>query len=173
VVKTSVPANSVLSSIRSAIAAIDPEIPVFDAKTMVEREELSMSSRRMSMTLALAFGTLALFLSAVGIYGVLAYLVTLRRREIGIRVALGSTGAGIVGLVLREGFTLIAGGLILGVAGVISLQKAVATEIYGVQALDPLVLGTVILVLTAIAMSACALPARRAAGVNPVTVLSE
>jgi predicted permease len=172
-VKTNLPENTELSAVRAAIARIDPEIAVFDAKTMMEREELSMASRRMSMTLALVFGALALFLSAIGIYGVLAYLVTLRRREIGIRVALGSTGAGIVGLVLREGFTLVAGGLVLGVAGAVALQKAVANEIYGVRALDPLVIGSVVIVLSAIAMAACALPARRAAGVNPASVLSE
>ncbi len=171
--RTSVPAASVLGSMRSAIARIDPEIAVFDAKTMVEREELSMASRRMSMTLALVFGALALFLSAIGIYGVLAYLVTQRRREIGIRVALGSTGAGIVKLVLREGFLLVAGGVVLGAAGVLSLQKTVANEVYGVRPLDPLVIGSVIIVLTAIAMAACALPARRAARMNPVSVLSE
>jgi ABC-type antimicrobial peptide transport system permease subunit len=88
-------------------------------------------------------------------------------------VALGSTGAGIVGLVLREGFSLVAGGLVLGVVGVVALQKAVANEIYGVRALDPLVIGSVVFVLSAIAMAACALPARRAAGVNPASVLSE
>jgi ABC-type antimicrobial peptide transport system permease subunit len=140
---------------------------------MVKREELSMASRRMSMTLALAFGSLALFLSAIGIYGVLAYLVTQRRREIGIRVALGSTGAGIVKLVLREGFVLVAGGVVLGAVGVVSLQRAVANEVYGVHPLDPMVIGSVVIVLTAIAMAACALPARRASRVNPVSVLSE
>jgi predicted permease len=172
-IRTSVAASSVLGAVRAAVARIDPEIAVFDAKTMVEREELSMASRRMSMTLALAFGALALFLSAIGIYGVLAYLVTLRRREIGIRVALGSTGAGIVRLVLREGFALVAGGVVLGAVGVVSLQKAVANEVYGVRPLDPLVIGSVVVVLTAIAMAACALPARRAARMNPVSVLSE
>ena len=172
-VKTSVAASSVTGAVRAAVARIDPEVAVFDAKTMGEREELSMSSRRMSMTLALAFGMLALFLSAIGIYGVLAYLVTLRRREIGIRVALGSTGAGIVRLVLREGFVLVTGGVVLGAVGVISLQKAVANEVYGVRPLDPVVIGSVVLVLTAIAMTACALPARRASRVNPVSVLSE
>jgi predicted permease len=172
-IRTSLPATSALASVRAAIVRIDPEIAVFDAKTMVEREELSMSSRRMSMTLALAFGALALFLSAIGIYGVLAYLVTLRRREIGIRMALGSTGKGIVALVLREGFVLVAGGLVLGIVGAVSMQKAVANEIYGVRPLDPLVIGAVVIILSAIAMAACALPARRAAHVNPVTVLSE
>jgi putative ABC transport system permease protein len=172
-VRTSTSPNAVLSAIRAEIARIDREIPIFDAKTMVEREELSMASRRMSMTLALAFGALALFLSAIGIYGVLAYLVTQRRREIGIRVALGSTGARIVMLVLREGFILVAGGLVFGIAGVIALRKAVANEIYGVHALDPVVLGAVIAILATIALLACALPARRAAHVNPATVLSE
>jgi predicted permease len=171
--RTNVAATSVLSALRAAVARIDPEIAVFDAKTMVEREELSMASRRMSMTLALAFGSLALFLSAIGIYGVLAYLVTQRRREIGIRVALGSTGAGIVKLVLREGFVLVAGGVVLGAVGVVSLQKAVANEVYGVHPLDPMVIGSVVIVLTAIAMAACVLPARRASRVNPVSVLSE
>jgi predicted permease len=171
--RTNVTASSVLGALRAAVARIDPEIAVFDAKTMVEREELSMASRRMSMTLALAFGSLALFLSAIGIYGVLAYLVTQRRREIGIRVALGSTGAGIVKLVLREGFVLVAGGVVLGAVGVVSLQKAVANEVYGVHPLDPMVIGSVVVVLTAIAMAACALPARRASRVNPVSVLSE
>jgi putative ABC transport system permease protein len=172
-IRTSVPASSVLSAVRAAIARIDTEIPVFDAKTMVEREQLSMASRRMSMTLALAFGALALFLSAIGIYGVLAYLVTLRRREIGIRMALGSTGGGIMRLVLREGFTLVAAGLVFGIVGVVSMQRAVANEIYGVRPLDPMVIGAVIAVLAAIALVACALPARRAAHVNPVSVLSE
>jgi predicted permease len=172
-IKTSTPANSVLSAVRAEMARIDPEIAVFDAKTMVEREELSMASRRMSMTLALAFGALALFLSAIGIYGVLAYLVTQRRREIGIRVALGSSGAGIVRLVLREGFTLVAGGLIVGIAGVTALQKAVTNQIYGVRALDPAVLGMVIAILAVIALAACALPARRAARVHPASVLTE
>jgi predicted permease len=172
-IRTNTEPRAVLAALRAEIARIDPEIPVFDAKTMNEREELSMASRRTSMTLALAFSILALFLSAIGIYGVLAYVVTQRRREIGIRIALGSTGGGIVRLVLREGLLLVAVGMVLGIGGIIALQKAVANEIYGVRPLDPLVMAMVALILGAIALVACALPARRASRVDPVTVLSE
>jgi ABC-type antimicrobial peptide transport system permease subunit len=121
--------------------------------------------------LALAFGGLALFLSAIGIYGVLAYLVAQRRREIAIRMALGSTGAGVVRLVLREGLVLVAIGLAAGFAGAAGLQKAIANQIYGVRPLDPLVIGGVTVLLGAIALAACALPARRATRVDPIEVL--
>jgi predicted permease len=172
-VRTSTEPHSVLSALRSEIARIDPEIPVFDAKTMTERTDLSLASRRTSMTLALAFSVLAMFLSAIGIYGVLAYVVTQRRREIAIRIALGSTGPGIVALVLREGLTLVGVGLVLGIAGAMALQKTIANEVYGVRPLDPLVLAAVVASLAVIGLLACALPARRAAHVNPVTALSE
>jgi ABC-type antimicrobial peptide transport system permease subunit len=125
------------------------------------------------MMLTLAFGGLALFLSAIGIYGVLAYLVAQRRREIGIRVALGSTGAGIVRLVLREGMLLVAIGLAAGLAGAVALQNAVANQVYGVRPLDPLVLGSVAALLGIIALVACVAPARRAVGLDPVRVLAE
>jgi len=118
-----------------------------------------------------AFGGVALFLASLGIYGVLAYLVAQRTREIGIRVALGSTRAGILRLVLREGFELVAIGLVLGVAGAASLQKAVASEIYGVQPLDPLVLASVMALLAMVALAACAVPARRAMRVDPIVAL--
>jgi ABC-type antimicrobial peptide transport system permease subunit len=153
------------------MAQIDPELALFDVKTMGERAALSMSSRRTSLTLALAFGGLALFLSAIGIYGVLAYLVAQRRREIAIRVTLGSTGAGVVRLVLRECLALVAIGLAAGFAGAAGLQKAVANQIYGVRPLDPLVVGSVTVLLGMIALAACALPAWRATRVDPLEVL--
>jgi ABC-type antimicrobial peptide transport system permease subunit len=114
---------------------------------------------------------LALFLSAIGIYGVLAYLVAQRRREIAIRVALGSTGAGVVRLVLRECLVLVAFGLAVGLAGAAALQKAVASQIYGVRPFDPLVIGGVTVLLAMIALAACAVPARRATRVDPIEVL--
>ena len=172
-VRAAVDSAAVAQSVRSVITALDPELPLFDLRTMGEREELSLSSRRTSMLLALAFGLLALFLAAVGIYGVLSYLVAQRRREIGIRVALGSTRGRIVKLILREGFCLVGIGLILGVIGSISLRTIIASEIYGVGSLDPLVMGSVAIVFGLISLAASMLPARRAMQVDPAIVLSE
>jgi predicted permease len=158
-------------AMRTEISRLDPDLALFDVHSMAERIDLSLSSRRTSMLLANAFGGVALFLASLGIYGVLAYLVAQRTREIGIRVALGSTQGGILRLVLREGFKLVAMGFVLGIAGAASLQKAVATQIYGVRPYDPLVLGGVMALLAGIALVACAVPARRAMGVDPVVVL--
>jgi predicted permease len=172
-IKTAMESSAVERAVRAQIAGIDPELALFDIRTMVERAELSLSSRRISMILALGFGAVALFLSVVGIYGVLAYLVTQRRREIGIRIALGSTGAGVVKLVFREGLLLVSTGLVLGLAGAVALRKAVANQVYGIRPFDPVVIGSVIFLLGIVALVACVLPARRALGVDPVTVLSE
>jgi putative ABC transport system permease protein len=115
----------------------------------------------------------ALFLATLGIYGVLAYLVAQRKREIGIRVALGSSRAGILRLVLREGLKLLAVGLVVGIVGAIFLQKAVASEIYGVRPLDPFVLAGVIALLASVALAACVVPARRAMHVDPMVALRD
>jgi predicted permease len=169
--KTTADPGSVVRGLRSEIARLDPDLAVFDVHSMSERIDLSLSSRRTSMLLANAFGGVALFLASLGIYGVLAYLVARRTREIGIRVALGSTRAGVLKLVLREGFQLVAIGLVLGIIGAASLQKAVATEIYGVRPLDPLVLASVMALLAIVALAACAVPARRAMRVDPMVAL--
>jgi predicted permease len=169
--KTSADPGSVVRALRSEIARLDPDLAVFDVHSMSERIDLSLSSRKTSMLLANAFGGVALFLASLGIYGVLAYLVARRTREIGIRVALGSTRAGVLKLVLREGFQLVTIGLVLGVIGAASLQKAVATEIYGVRPLDPFVLASVMALLAIVALAACAVPARRAMRVDPMVAL--
>jgi putative ABC transport system permease protein len=169
--KTTADAGSVIRALRGEISRLDSDLAVFDIHSMSERIDLSLASRRTSMMLANAFGGVALFLATLGIYGVLAYLVAQRRREIGIRVALGSSRAGILGLVLREGFELVAIGLVLGIAGAASLQKAVASEIYGVRPLDPLVLASVMALLAIVALAACSVPARRALRVDPIIAL--
>jgi predicted permease len=165
--------ESVMHAIRSRMAAIDPELAIFDVHTMSDRAERSLSSRRTSMTLALGFGALALFLAAIGIYAVLAFVVAQRKREIGIRIALGSSPGRIVQLVLHEGFMLVGIGLLVGVAGSFLLRSAVAGQIYGVQPFDPFVLLSVIAGLGLIALAACLVPARRAVRVDPMIVLSE
>jgi predicted permease len=172
-IKTAGAPGAVARDVRAAIARIDRELPLFDIRTMSERAELTLASRRTSLLLAIGFGAVALFLSAIGIYGVLAFLVTQRRREIGIRVALGSTEYGVVKLVLREGLVLVGAGLVLGIAGAVALSRVVASEIYGVKPLDPVLMATVTAMLGAVALAACVVPARRALGVDPIVVLSE
>jgi len=165
--------ESLVKAVRAEVAKVDPELAVFDIRAMQERAELSLSSRRTSMLLALGFGALALFLSAIGTYGVLAYLISQRRREIGIRIALGSTQAGIARLVLNEGLVLLAIGVVLGLGGAVAMREVVASQIYGVQPLDPTVLSSVVVLLALVTLAACFIPARRAAQVDPVVVLSE
>ncbi len=160
-------------ALRAAISAVDPGLALFNVRTMTEWTELSLASRRTAMLLAVGFGAVAMLLSAIGIYGVLAYLVARRRREIGIRAALGCTGAGIVRLVLAEGLTLVALGLCVGLAGAVVLRKAVASQVYGVQPMDPLVLGGAMAMLGTVALIACIEPARRALRVDPVRVLAD
>ncbi len=163
--------DSAVRTLRAEIFRMDPDLAVFDVHSMSERIDLSLAARKTSMLLANAFGGVALSLAMLGIYGVLAYLVAQRTREIGIRVALGSPRGNILKLVLREGMELVVVGLILGIVGAASMQKALASEIYGVRALDPVVLVSVMAVLAIVALAACAVPARRAMRVDPIVAL--
>lgn len=172
-IRTGAAPESMVRAVRVAVAQVDPELAVFDVRTMEERAELSLAPRRTSMLLAVGFGGLALFISAIGTYGVLAYLISQRRREIGIRMALGSTRGGIVKLVFREGAVLLGVGVALGGAGAFALRQAVASELYGVQPLEPSVLAGVAMLLVTVTLAACLVPARRAVQVDPVVVLSE
>jgi predicted permease len=172
-VKTSGATGPVLAAMRARFAAIAPSLALFDVHTMEERGDLALASRRASLTLAMFFGCLALFLSAIGIYGVLAYLVTQRQREIGIRAALGCTARGVVTLVVREALWMLGAGLLLGVAGSVALRTVVAGQLYGVKPLDPIVMSAVVVTLAVVGLVACVLPARRATRVDPMMVLRE
>lgn len=141
--------------------------------TMEERTDKSLMSRRSPLMLALGFGAVALFLSAIGIYGVLAYLVTQRTKEFGIRIALGSSARSIFELVLREGLALIACGFVLGLVGAFALRKSLETQLFGIRATDPVVIVAVMAVLAAVAVVACAVPARRATRIDPIVALTE
>ena len=172
-VKTSGATGPILGAMRARFAAIAPSLALFDVHTMEERGDLALASRRASLTLAMFFGGLALFLSAIGIYGVLAYLVTQRQREIGIRAALGCTAGGVVKLVVGEAVWMLGVGLLLGVAGSVALRSVVAGHLYGVKPLDPVVMSAVVVTLAVVGLVACVLPARRATRVDPVMVLRE
>ncbi len=172
-VKTAGDPLALASGVRGVLSRLDRELPVFDIQTMDARTEKALVSRKSPVLLSLSFGAIALFLSAIGIYGVLAYLVTQRTKEIGIRIALGGTSRAIFELVLREGLLLIAGGFVLGAIGAIVLRKSLETQLFGVTATDPLVLATVTIILGVVAMVACALPARRATRIDPIVALTQ
>lgn len=171
--RTTVEPESVVNTLRAKIAAIDPELPLYGVRTMVERIDQSLVSRRVPMLLAMAFATVALLLSAIGVYGVLAYQVAQRRREIGIRLALGSTSREVFALVLRDGVKIVAGGLLVGLAGTYFVTQAMKGQLYNVAPMDPLVVGAVISLLTIVALVATVIPARRASKVNPLTALTD
>ena len=172
-IKAAAQPAAVMRALRSALMAIDRDLPLSDIQTMTERTSRSVGPQKLAMRLASMFGIAALFLSVLGIYGVLAYVVAQRTREIGIRIALGSTARGIFQLVFKEGLTLVAGGLMLGLLGALALGRALEGQVFGVRPTDPLVLGTVAFATGIIALLACVSPARRATRVDPLNVLSE
>jgi predicted permease len=165
--------SAIVGSIREQVRQIDPELPFFAVKPMAQRVDESLVNRRTPMLLATLFGGIALFLAAIGIYGVLAYQVAQRRKEIGIRMALGSDGARIFTLIVSEGLSLLALGIGVGLAGAFAIRRALATQLYGVQPMDPLVLALVTVVLGVVAFCACAVPARRAAHIDPLVALTD
>jgi len=171
-IKAAIDPNAVMRSVRAAMSEIDPSIPLATVRTMEEYTAMSLMPRRTAMILASSFGIVALLLAAIGMYGVLAYLVAQRTREIGVRLALGSTTRGIMRLVLREGAALVLSGLAIGLIGALALREVLASQIFGLGALDPMVIGTSMFVLGATAFVACALPARRAAQVSPAIALN-
>ena len=164
---------AVINSIRTALARIDPELPVFDGRTMRERLDLSLMSRRASMWLASAFAVVGLFLSAIGIYGILAYLVTQRSRDLGIRIALGSTSRQTFQLILREGLVLVSLGLTIGLGGAFALRRIIESQVYGVTPMDPILVSSVFTLVATIAVAASLIPAFRATRLNPATLLNE
>jgi predicted permease len=161
------------SALQRALAEIDPDMKATDVFSMSARIEKSLNPRRAPMLLSTAFGLMALLLASIGLYGVLAYQVSQRTREIGIRLALGSDSRRIVRLVLSEGVVLLAFGLAGGIAGAIALRGVIASQLYGVGALDPLVMVAAVAVLALVSLIACFGPARRASRVSPLVALTQ
>ena len=172
-IRTSGQTADLTASVQRALAEIDPELQLYDVFALQERVTRSLNPRRAPMLLSLAFGIVALLLAAVGIYGVLAYQVGQRTREIGIRMALGSDAGGILRLILREGAVLVVLGLAGGFVALLGLRRVITSQLYGVGALDPTVMLLVTGVLGLASLVACLVPARRAARVNPVEALSQ
>jgi putative ABC transport system permease protein len=170
VVRTNGENPQLTSTIRRQILQADPKCR-FDIKTMPERVSASVVSRRAAMILCLVFGALALVLSAIGIYGVLAYTVTLRTRELGIRVALGAGAGDVIGMVLGQGLKLAGIGLAIGIAGALALTRLMTTLLYDVKPTDPVVFVSVAAALAAVRLIASLIPSLRAVRIRPAIAL--
>ena len=159
--------------IRARIAGLDPEQAVFGFQSMDELLSNAGARRRFPMALVTAFAALALLLAAIGVYGVMAHMVVQRRREIGVRLALGARPDDVVALVLRNGVRLTLAGTAAGLAGAVALSRTLSGLLFGVSAMDPATYAGVAAVLLAVAGFAAYLPSRGAARVDPLTVLRE
>jgi predicted permease len=173
VVKTGLEPTQVVSQVRAAVRQIDPEQPLFDVRSMEEWVDRSLAIRRAPTTLLTIFGAVALVLSAIGIYGVLAYGVTQRVREFGIRQALGANQQSILSLVLKSGMMRVGLGMALGLLGALALSTYLESMLFGVSTKDLPVFATVTLVLFAVALLACYIPARRATRIDPMIALRD
>ncbi len=173
VVRASGDLSALVGPIRSIVAAVDPEQPLAGVRTMDEIVDQAVVGRRQQMTLLAGFAGLALLLASVGLYGVLSYTVTRRRREIGVRLALGSSRGAVVRMIVGHGLLLTGAGLALGLGLAWVATRAMSTMLYGVPATDTVTFAGVLAVLTAVAVTACALPALRASRLDPMEVLRQ
>jgi putative ABC transport system permease protein len=171
IVRTTAPPLQLATAVTNAVLALDKDQPVASLSDMESLVRSTAAPRRFNMMMLGMFGALALILSSVGLYGVLAYSVTQRSRELGVRVALGATPADLARLVVGQGLALTLVGVAIGLAGAFALTRLMESLIYGVTATDPLTFALVGVGLTAIAMLASYIPARRAAHADPVEAL--
>jgi putative ABC transport system permease protein len=169
--KTDVAPMAVTQSVREQVRALDRDLPVFGERTMAQVSAESVSRRRFAMQLVGLFGILALLLAAVGIYGVIAYSVTQRTREIGIRVALGASRSEILRWVLKQGMVLTMAGVVIGLVGAFSLTRLLRSLLFGVGPTDIVTYVVLAILLTIVALIACYFPARRATKVDPLVAL--
>jgi putative ABC transport system permease protein len=173
VVRTDAAPESLLPAIRKQVKALDPDLPMANVKTMEQWITTSAAQPRLTSILLSIFAGVALLIAAIGIYAVLAYSVSQRTREIGVRMAIGATPRRIQGLIVSEGMRVVLLGLVIGLAGGLAVGRTVESLVYGVGVRDPKIYFVVAASLTAVALAACFIPARRAAAVDPLVALRE
>jgi predicted permease len=161
------------NAIRGAVRSVDKDVPIANVHTMDDLISSSMGQRRLSMTLLGVFAGIALLLASVGIYGVMAYSVVQRTRELGLRMALGARQSDVLALVLRQGMTLVLTGVVIGVVCALGITRVMASQLYSVRPTDPVTFISVALLLAVIALVATLLPAWRATMVDPTVALRE
>jgi predicted permease len=163
--------DALLSACKNALHNLDPDLPMYYVRTMEQRVGESLARRRFSMLLLGMFASVALVLATIGIYGVMAYLVTQGTRELGIRIALGASPRNILSLVVRQGMALAFAGVTLGLAASSLLTRLIRTLLFDVRATDPLTFGGIAIFLAIITLLACYIPAQRAARIDPLVSL--
>jgi len=171
IVRTQRDPSEIARAIRVELAGMDKDLPLQNVQTMTQMVASSVAQKRLSVQLLGGFSAVALFLAALGLYGLLSYNVAQRTREIGIRAALGARRSEILKLILRQGMTFVLIGIGLGLAGAFAFTRLLRSQLYEVGPLDPLTFTTVPLLLAFVALLACWLPARRAARVDPMVAL--
>jgi len=171
VVRTPGDPMSVANAVRSAIWRVDRDQPVWRVRPVTQSIEGALGTRKFIMRFLASFAILAVLLATIGVYGVMSYAVARRTQEMGIRMALGARTTQVVGMVLRQGMRTIAIALVIGLAASLAATRVLATQLYGVERLDPLTFAAVPLALALVALCACYLPARRASRVDPVAAL--
>jgi ABC-type antimicrobial peptide transport system permease subunit len=163
--------TTVVASILEAVRQLDPTLPVQQVRPLRDWFADSVAPTRFTTTLAAVFAVSALLLTSVGIYGVLAYTVASRTREIGVRLAMGATRGNVMGLVLREGMTWAGSGILLGLIGAFAAASVIATLLFDVPAHDPVTFATVGALVAIVALLACSIPAARAVRVDPTMAM--
>jgi predicted lysophospholipase L1 biosynthesis ABC-type transport system permease subunit len=170
--RSDLPAGTLVTEVRRIVGRLDPRMPIGSVRTMEDIVRAKTARTRFTMSLLALAGAAAAFLGAVGIYGILSYTVGQRRREIGVRIALGARADDVARMVLREGTTTTAAGLAAGLVAAALLTRFLEASLYGVGPTDPLTFAATAAGLFGVALLACALPARRAARVQPVEALA-
>jgi putative ABC transport system permease protein len=160
-----------IAALRNEVQQIDPSLSVLNVQTLNERVQNSLGGERTQATLLGSGGVLALLLAAVGLYGVMSYSVAQRTREIGIRMALGAGRGNVMGLVLKQGLTLVTAGIVLGLGSAFAVTRLLASLLFGVSAVDPITFAGTSVLLIAVALTASYVPARRATKVDPIIAL--
>lgn len=170
-VRSALPTAVIVPQIRKAMASIDPDLPLENLRTLDEQVSRNIRGNRLVLQLAVAFAALATALAMLGLYGVMAYGVTRRTREIGIRIALGAPSTNIKGLVMREVLFILGGGVVVGLPVALGVARYAKSQLFGVEAYDATVIAGAIVALAAASLLAGYLPARKAARLNPVDAL--
>jgi ABC-type antimicrobial peptide transport system permease subunit len=173
VLRTSLPVETVSSQVRSLVHSMDPTLPIIRLRTMDDVFGESVSQPRFLAQLLGLFAGLALALAAVGTYGILAYTVSQRRKEIGIHMALGATRGTVLRMVLGQGLRFTAAGLAAGVFAALGLTRLLQTQLFNVKPTDPATIVSVAAFIALVATAACLIPANRAARVDPMVVLRD